>query len=316
MGGEKIPIIVLGGSDRKSAELPESGRDKHPLSGCKGVDIRIGKRPMVAATVERVLAAGCFGPIYVAGPAKVYQGVPLSAELIDTDGSFGRNIEVSLEAVREAHPGRPIGFLTCDVLPEVLTLREVVAEFERCMPCDLFFPLIRAPQSLAELGAFAWKPVYRIVPEPGAPPVRILPCHLVLIDPEALRRQFLYRLFDVGYATRNRSVDTRRSAIVRKMISELLYQDLRHVLGLRLPTLTWTVLSAGLPAGAALRDGTITRRELEDAMRRIFVRSEHLRRYPDRRILTPLIDGISLALDVDTEEEAREIGGESHVASF
>ena len=82
-----------------------------------------------------------------------------------------------------------------------------------------------------------------------------------------------------------------------------------------MPNLTWSVLRAGIPAGAALRDGTITRQQLESAMRRIFVCNRHRRRHPDRRILTPLIEGLSLALDVDTEEEAREIGGESRVAT-
>ena len=99
--------------------------------------------------------------------------------------------------------------------------------------------------------------------------------------------------------------------MVLGVLLELLYQDLLHLLGLRLPTLTWSVLGTGIPAATALRDGTITRARLEDAMRRIFVRDRHRRRYPERRIVVPLVEGLSLALDVDTVEEAREIGGES-----
>ena len=43
--------------------------------------------------------------------------------------------------------------------------------------------------------------------------------------------------------------------------------------------------------------------------RKIFVTYRHRRRYPHRRILTPVVDALALALDIDTEEEARERGG-------
>jgi len=263
---------------------------------------------MVQVIVERLEQSGCFDPIYVAGPAEVYRSVSVNATLIDTDGTFGRNIKNSLEHVRAGHPGRPVSFITYDILPEVATLRQLVDRYREDSPCDLWFPLPLAPDDPRELGAFAWKPVYRIVPRKGEAPVRVLPGHFVVVDPQALRLRFLYRLFQVGYKTRNRPVDNRRSAMVRNLILELLYQDLLHVLGLRLPTLTWTVLRAGIPAGGRLREGTLTLTELEDAMRRIFVRDRHRRRYPERRIIVPLVDAISLGLDVDTEEEAQEIG--------
>jgi hypothetical protein len=308
MDGQKIPVIVLGGSDRKSTELPASGKNHHPLSGCKGRDILIAGCPMVQVIVDRLGKSGCFDPIYLAGPADVYRPLNVNATLIDTDGTFGGNIENSLEQVRADHPGQPVSFITCDILPEVATLRKLVGRYREDSPCDLWFPVPLAPEDPRELGAFAWKPVYRIVPREGEAPVRVLPGHFVVVDPQALRLDFLYRLFQVGYKTRNRPVDNRRSAMVRSLIIELLYQDMLHILGLRLPNLTWSVLRAGIPAGGKLRDGTITLTELEDAMRRIFVRNRHRRRYPERRIIVPLVDAISLGLDVDTEEEARQIG--------
>lgn len=309
MVADRIPIIVLGGSDRRTAELPDSGRDKHPISGCKGADILIDGRPMVESVVRRLDACGCFGPVYLAGPSQAYRHVRTTARLIDTDGTFGQNIRASLEAVRADHPGSPVGFITCDILPEVATLRGLMETYWRHAPCDLWFPLVRAPEDISALGEFAWKPVYRIVPREGEPPVRILPGHWVIVDPEALRLDFLYRLFQIGYRTRNRPINRRRAVMVRGLLLELLHQDLLHVLGLRLPTLTWTVLGSGISAAAALRDGRITRARLEDAMRRIFVKARHRKRYPERRILVPLVEGLSLALDVDTEEEARQIGG-------
>ena len=311
MVAKRIPLIVLGGSDRRSPELPDSGRGKHPIPGCKGVDILIEGRPMVETVVQRLEACGCFGPIYLAGPSQVYGQVRTAARLIDTDGTFGGNIRASMETVRAAHPGLPVSFITCDVLPDSATLSGLMEEYWRQAPCDLWFPLVRAPEDTEALGAFAWKPIYHIAPAEGEPALRILPGHWVVADPEALRLDLLYRLFQIGYRTRNRSIGRRRVSMVRGVVLELLYHDLLHLLGLRLPTLTWNVLGAGIPAGAALRDGTITRAGLEEAMRRIFVKDRHRRRYPERRILVPLIEGLSLALDVDTEEEAREIGGDT-----
>jgi hypothetical protein len=304
-----LPLIILGGSDRRRPTLPAGVRGKVPLSGYKGAELLFQGRPLVEVLVERLLATGRFDPIYIAGPRAVYREVRSSASLIDTNGTFGKNIRVSLEALRERHPETYIGFITCDVLPEVETLRELMAHFDKSVPCDMWFPLIRAPKEAENLGASSWKPVYRIVPVAGQAAVRILPGHLVIIDPEALRLRFLYHLFQLGYATRNRPIAYRKALMVRSVLSGLLYQDLLHILSFRLPNLTWTVLRAGLAAARDLKAGTITQAALEDALRRLFVKNRHQKKHPERRIHLPLLDALSLALDMDTEEEAREQGG-------
>jgi len=134
MPDQQLPTIILGGSDRKSTRLPDGSEDKHPLSGYKGVDIRLGGRPMIEVIVERLKRVGCFNPIYIAGPAKVYDQVQCDASLIDANGSFGQNIQASMESVRAVHAESPIGFITCDVLPEVDSLRELMADYSRSDP--------------------------------------------------------------------------------------------------------------------------------------------------------------------------------------
>jgi hypothetical protein len=152
--------------------------------------------------------------------------------------------------------------------------------------------------------------VYRVVPSPGKPAQRILPGHLAVVDPEALRLAFLYRLLQLGYRTRNRSIYYRRGVMVRGVLGALLYQDLLHLLALRAPATAWTVLTAGLKAARGLKRGTILRANLEDAVRKIFVTGLHRKRYPDRAAHLPLLEGLSLALDIDTVEEARAMGGD------
>jgi hypothetical protein len=311
MAKSTLPIVILAGSDRRAAVLPEEGHDKHPLSGYKAVDVRIGDKTLVETVIDRLEASGLFRPIYVAGPRQSFGTVlPQSASLIDADGTLGENIRTSLERLRKEHPATPIGFITCDVLPEVDTLHSLLVDYDRHAPCDLWFPMIHAPEDPGKLGASAWKPAYRIVPRKGEAAVGVLPGHLVIVDPEALRRKFVYRLIQLGYRTRNRPIDYRRGVMVRGVVLELIYQDLLHLVTLRAPTLTWTVLSRGIAAARRLRDGTITRERLERALRKIFVTSKHRRRYPDRRVRLPIAEGLSLALDIDTEEEARAAGGD------
>jgi hypothetical protein len=310
MAERGIPLVILGGSDRRAVRLPPAGASKHPLAGYKGAELHFSGRSLVSLVLERARAAGVFGRAWVAGPARVYEGKVGDATLVDTDSTFGGNISAAIAAVQEALPGSPIAFLTCDVLPPPAVLARLMAMYAASAPSDFWFPMVVVPETPAGLGASAWKPTYPLTPAGATRPVRVLPGHLVVIDPEALRLRFMYRLFDVAYSSRNRSIAARRRAILRALVGGLLLADLGHLARLRLPVVTATVLGAGLPAAARLRRGALTIPELEHALRRIFVRSEHRHAHPERRVVIPLVEEMSLAVDIDTVEEARALGGE------
>jgi hypothetical protein len=256
--------------------------------------------------------AGCerLGPVYIAGPVSVYGHLADRAELIDTDGSFGENIRAAIEALRQKHPGSPIAFITCDVVPDKEVLDTVMDQYAAHRPCDLWHPFIRIPDDPARLGAFGWKPSYRVVLREGEPPVNVLPGHLIVIDPEALRLEFLYQLLQLAYRTRNRSIEYRIAVTLSRVLARLLYEDLLHLFTLRAPNLTWGILRATLPTSRALKKGTLTLDRAESSLRVIFVKASHRRRHPDRRTLLPIVEGLSLAMDIDTEEEARAMGGD------
>ena len=76
-----LPLVILGGSDRKPSDLPPEGRGKHALSGCKAVDIHIDGRRLIEIVVERFKAAGAFHPIYIAGPAYAYSKTQVDSEV-------------------------------------------------------------------------------------------------------------------------------------------------------------------------------------------------------------------------------------------
>ena len=66
-----IPLIILGGTDHKASKLPPSGKDKHPLVGYKGLDLRINGRCLVDVLVDRMEQSTAFAPIIIAGPSEV-----------------------------------------------------------------------------------------------------------------------------------------------------------------------------------------------------------------------------------------------------
>ena len=305
-----VPLVVLAGSDQQPAALPEAGAKLHPLRGPKGMALKIGGRPLIDLLLERLRDSGCFEPVVIAGPAGVYGAERVGARVIDTDDTFGSNIQAALEELVVERPGQPIALTTCDILPEVSELHDLMEDYYRHAPLDFWFPLILAPAEARQLGASAWKPQYRIAPHPGEEPKSLLPGHLIVVDPAALRRALVYRSFTVAYAGRNRGILYRLVLIVSHVFGGLLVEDLRHILGLRLPTLTYTVISNAVAFALNLRGGVTTPDELAQRLHRIFVSYRHRRKFPDRRGRLPLMKGLSLAKDIDTEEEAREIAGD------
>ena len=306
------PLVVLAGSDPRPARLTEAGERYRPLSGHKGAYLRIGGQPLVRRILESLVASKRFSTLYVAGPEPVYAGRLLSGvRLVHCDGRLEANVRTAFEAVREDHPHGPIAFLASDVLPEDETLRTAMDRYADAAPCDVFFPLAEVPEDAAALGPSNWKPRYRIRPDEGSTPSTILPGHLVIVDPDALRIGLVYRLIALSYRTRNRPIGGRGLAMLRGVLMTVLREDLRQLFTLGLPDLTAAVIADGAAVVTGLRSGNMTRERLERAVRRVVVSYGHRRRYPRRMVRLPILPGIlSLARDIDTEEEARAIGAE------
>lgn len=306
-----IPVTILGGSDRQAGRLPRSAARLHPLAAYKGAAIRIGGRPLVALLVERLARVPGFGPIAIAGPERIYGPLELGVEVVDTDGDVATNLRAAIEHRRATHPGGPQAVMACDILPRTSELAELRAEYESGEPCALWFPFVRVPEDPGMLGAFAWKPDYRLVDEDGHATVRILPGHLGILHAELLRLPLLYRLLGLAYRTRNRSVATRRAAMLRAVLASLLVQDLRGLARLHAPLLTWTVVTSGLRLARELRAGRLAIHELERLVGRIFLRRHGVGATSALGVRYPIVDFVRLAEDIDTEEEARELGAEA-----
>lgn len=302
-------LVVLAGSDAKPAQLPESGAGKHPLTGPKGMAIQLGGRPLIDQLLVRLRTVEAFDRIYIAGPVSAYGESRDGVEVIDTDGSFGENTKAMVEFVQRHHPGASLAVTTCDVLPDLAELDRVLADYAAHEPLDFWFPMILAPKT-ERLGASAWKPQYRIAPTKGEAPKKILPGHLVVVDPASLRQGFIFRSFDLAYRSRNRGIVYRSFFIVWHLLLYLFGKDLRQIANFRVPGVTMAVIFQAIAIARKLRAGTMTPDELAKRFRMIYVRSRHRRKYPGRRGRLPLVEAITLAKDMDTQEEAEELGAE------
>lgn len=297
-----MPLLILAGRDRAAGERRGGSR---LLRGYKGVDIQIEGRPLIAVLIDRFRATGRFDEIFVAGPAAVYRPLGLDAHLLDADGGFGDNLRAGTEPIVERRAPQELALTTCDILPDPGELAVALEDLAAHRPCDFWMPQYRVDP--AQLGSSAYKPRYSMIPPGARRAVPTLPGHLVVANPLALRRELVYRVFDLAYQTRNRSLALRRAVIVRKTLGLLLSTDLRLLLSGRLPTVTWSMLVNGLIVGSKLKSGAVTTGELEERLRKVWVTRRHRRSHPQRRGRVVVLEGSSLARDVDTEEEAREL---------
>ena len=317
---EPIPITILGGSDRKRSRLPDRARGMHPLGAYKGAALCLDGEPLALVLARRLLASGGFGPVTIAGPDRIYGPRILerwgadepgpAPVVIDTDSTVAMNLKAAIRHHEATHEG-PLAILACDVLPTVDELADLRARFEEARPVGLWLPFIQSPPDPDELGAFAWKPKYRIVPadtKDGTDAVPILPGHLGIFKPERLRVRLLFNLMDAAYRTRNRPVASRRWAMLWRVSGSLLLADLLRLLRLHPPTRTVAVVRAGLRISAALRSKELRAADLERIVGDVFLHHEY-RRLP-RPICLPILRTLSLAEDVDTEEEAADLMAE------
>ena len=300
-----IPLIVLAGGDPDPGVLPE-GAEERPLAGAKGMDLRLGGRPLIDLLLERLRACEGFDPIVIAGPRRIYGATRQGADVIDTDGTFAENIRTATRVLGDRFPDRALGYITCDVLPEVDDLRTLLDDYHAHAPLDFWFPLIVAPKRREALGASAWKPQYRIIPRGGGEARRVLPGHLLIANPRVNYQDLTNACFEIAYRSRNRRIVYRLFLMIRHVLLLLLRQDLQRLVRLRPPVRTATALGDGVRLALRLRDGEIRQDEVEECLSRIYIHRSHRRRFPERQGRLALFPTLSLAKDIDTREEAEE----------
>lgn len=297
-----IPVVILGGSDRKPAHLPASGAKLHPLVEYKGAALQVRGRPLIAHLVQRLNAAEAFGPVTITGPARVYGSLGLEAKVLDSDGSVATNLRASIEHCAPADG--PMAVLACDVLPTAGEFTDLRRQYEVASH-NVWLPFVRKPDDPTRLGVFAWKPTYPVIPASNGEPVDILPGHLCIFEPRSLRLPLLYRLMDAAYRTRNRRIGTKLAGLLSTALLGLLAIDARRLTRLRAPDRTVTTVASGLRLVRGLRASRLHIEELQHIVEQILLRERVWDGPPEECVSFPVVNMLSLAEDVDTEEEAR-----------
>jgi hypothetical protein len=309
---QKLPLAILAGSDGRPGPVPAGAGDLHFVVGYKGAELRFGDRCLVQMLLDRSRASGVFGEVYVVGPKRVYGGL-VDAPVIDSDGHIGENIRAAIERIQELH-GRDVllGIIACDILPEAEEIAALggalIAAAGAGAPehpgAALAISLIRAEE---RLGSSSWKPRYGVKPSPDQAPVPYLPGHLGLMRPSMLRMRFVYRLLSLLYHERNRDYDARQRAIVWRVVATLLAGDLRNLLRLQAPTLTYLILRHGLGTVLRWRRGDLDLEGLARGLAGVGVRRRHFRRWGASCVAVVTSDLLSFARDIDTREELEEL---------
>ncbi len=297
----KLPLIILAGRDTKGSAPHGGGKS---LRGFKAIDTQVGGVTMLEALVARLRATGVFDPIAIAGPAEVYRPLGMDVQLVDSDSTFSGNLKAGIDAMMATGPIDEVAVATSDVLPSTEDLETALADYRAHRPLDFWMPQHCVAGTL---GSSDYKPRYHFKPRADAEPVATLPAHLVIANPSALRLRELFVLFDLAYATRERGLRYRRTLMLRKALGMIVGGDVRRLLRGRAPLLTWDMVTNGIAFAGKLARHQATTTEMEDRLRRFWVRRPHRRRHPHRRGRVALLSCRSLARDVDTEAEAREL---------
>src|SRR5690242_5229839 len=93
---DRLPLIILAGSDRRAGPVPAGLRSEQVLRGCKGAHRLLSGRPLLAELVDRYRQSGRFADPIVVGPEHVYRGL-VDCEVVDVEG----NLAATLATVRE-----------------------------------------------------------------------------------------------------------------------------------------------------------------------------------------------------------------------
>lgn len=315
MQTDPIPLVILAGSDRQAVRLPESGAGLHPLTGYKGLDLKISGTPLIDLVIKQIQLSGRFAPLYITGPKHIYGESRNGVKVIDTDLDFGKNIEQAVSTIVTEKGHGPIALIAGDILPDLDELKHLMEDYDQFSPMDFWFPLIRVPKKKEQMGASSWKPKYHIAAVRGEPAKTILPGHLIIVDSAAVRLSLVYKVLALTYKSRNHPILYRLTYIVSHMLVYLLGQDFRLLLKGRLPTYTLGILYNSIALAVNLRRGVSSSEELSSRLRKIFILYRHRQKHRERLGRMPLMHGFSFARDIDTEEEAREIDQESEFNS-
>jgi hypothetical protein len=307
---ERLPIIVLAGSDPEPGPVPKGLHAEEMLTGYKGACRLPGGGSLVAELIDRIRLSERFEQPIVVGPRRVFEH-EVDCEIVDVDGplvsTLNRVMEVLVSRFYESLA--PVALSTCDILPKPEELcRLLESWYEPAKQCMLWWEIVESQPE--QLGASAWKPSYPVRADGGEPVKNVYPGHLVILRPKSLRLRLVAHVLRMAYRYRNWSARTRHLRMVLHGVGRLIVDDVRNLFSLKAPVLTVTVPYAGLRTYRRLRRGVLTVRELERAIAKTLLHRDFQDQAEGRPVVLPVTPILSFAKDIDTHAELAEVAAQ------
>jgi len=280
--------------------------DDDMLTGFKGMLPLPDGRVLVAELIDRYRRSGRFLDPVLVGPAQVYHDASLQCEIVDCDGSIAETLQTAMQVVEHRFGNEsPVGMTTCDVLPDVAELQELLATgYDPVRECVFWGQLIEAQP--AQMGASNWKPRYSFTPRDGGAALNVYPGHLVIMRAAALDIEVAITLVRLAYLYRNRPLLRRIPGMMAHGVAMLARHDFSRWRRLR-----WSAASLNVPwqclsAYSRYRHGRFDVLHFERAFASTFVRSAYRSAAEGRPVRFVTSASLSLAKDLDTKAEFAE----------
>lgn len=277
------------------------------LAGFKGLLPLPGGKVLVAEIMDRYLSSGRFRDPVLVGPARVYAKAALPGEIVDCDGSIAETLQTAVRVIEQRFSAEhPVGMTTCDVLPSVADIRELLAAgYDPITDCVFWGEFIEAQP--ARMGASEWKPFYSFTDPDGGGLRNVYPGHLMILRAAALNVDITIALARLAYLYRNRPLLRRLPGMMAHGVAMLARYDFTQWLRGRWSASACSVPWECLRAYGQYRGRRLGLREFEQAFTRTFVRKSYRHAAagrPARFVVSPIL---SFAKDLDTKAEFAEV---------
>jgi hypothetical protein len=304
---QRMPILILAGSDERPAPTPATLEADDLLTGYKGAFPLPSGRCLAAELIARLRDTKRFCDPLLLGPRRIYEGL-VDCEIIDTEGAFVETLRRVVELMQTRFAGNePMAVASCDILPSASDVIDLLSSaYDPHANCCFWWQLVSAEP--ATLGPSAWKPHYRIRSLPGKPAEIVYPGHLVVLRPAAVRMDVLSGLLSLAYRYRNWTPRRRMPPMLVRGIGLMLLADLRNLLRGQLPILALAIPWHVYGAYRDLQTQQLTMPGLERRATHVLLHRHY--RQLDRPVVIATTRIQSFARDIDTTDEIAAVRAE------
>lgn len=302
---ERIPIIILGGSDSQPGPVPVDVEHSRMLRGYKGAVALPNGKCLAQELVDRIRGTDRFQDPVIVGPRRVYEEL-IDCRIVDVEGNLAKTLKaVRTEVLALPDLSQPVAFIACDILPTTDDFRQLLdGSYAPNSQSSFWGQLVAVEPAL--MGASGWKPVYQFLPSTGQAPRTMYPGHLVIARPAAVRMRLMNHLLQLAYRHRNQRLLRRPLPMIFKGLGQLIKEDFRNLLRGQLPVLSVSIPWHCLSAFMQFQQRRLSVPEFSRRVMKVFLHRDFHRDQPPTVVFS-VTSLCAFAKDIDTTDELAEV---------